>query len=101
MVVTVNDAAASASGHNVMKYDVSIARQKGAINIINDNIKALKKLCQEYQKEMPTQIKLIYDVTTNKLNADYRYEMIFSNDRNKTAYDVMEEWYQLEKDKEE
>lgn len=84
-----------------MKYDVSIARQKGAINIINDNIKALKKLCQEYQKEMPTQIKLIYDVTTNKLNADYRYEMIFSNDPNKTAYDVMEEWYQLEKDKEE
>lgn len=84
-----------------MKYDVSIARQKGAINIINDKIKALKKLCQEYQKEMPTQIKLVYDVTTNKLNADYRYEMIFSNDRNKTAYDVMEEWYELEKDKEE
>jgi len=83
------------------KYDVSIARQKGAINIINEKIKALKKLCQEYQKEMPTQIKLVYDVTTNKLNADYRYEMIFSNDRNKTAYDVMEEWYQLEKDKEE
>lgn len=50
---------------------------------------------------MPTQIKLVYDITTNKLNADYRYEMIFSNDRNKTAYDVVEEWYQLEKDKEE
>ena len=31
------------------KYDVSIPRQKGAINIINDDIKALKRLCQEYQ----------------------------------------------------
>ena len=39
------------------KYDVSIPRQKGAINIINDDIKALKRLCQEHQKEMPTQIK--------------------------------------------
>ena len=48
------------------KYDVSIHRQKGAINIINDDIKALKRLCQEYQKEMPTQIKLIYDVISNR-----------------------------------
>ena len=38
------------------KYDVSIPRQKGAINIINDDIKALKRLCQEYQKEMPTPV---------------------------------------------
>ena len=83
------------------KYDVSITRQKGAINIINDDIKALNRLCQEYQKEMPTQIKLIYDVISNKLNADYSYDMIFSNDQRKTAYDVLEEWYQLEKSKEE
>ena len=40
------------------KYDVSIPRQKGAINIINDDIKALKRLCQEYQKEMPTQTSI-------------------------------------------
>ena len=83
------------------EYDVSISRQKAVINIINDDIKALKKLCQEHQKEMPTQIKLIYDVISNKLNADYSYDMIFSNDKNKTVYDVLEEWYQLEKIEEE
>ena len=82
-------------------YDVSISRQKSAINIINDDIKALKRLCQEYQREMPTQIKLIYDVISNRLNADYRYDIVFSNDQKKTAYDVLEEWYQLEKSKEE
>lgn len=83
------------------RYDVSIPRQKEAINIINDDIKALKRLCQEHQREMPTQIKLIYDVISNRLNADYSYDIIFSNDSKKTAYDVLEEWYQLEKSKEE
>lgn len=47
---------------------------------------------------MPTQIKLIYDVSENKLKADYSYDMIFSSHRSKTAYDILEEWYQLEKD---
>ena len=79
------------------EYDVSVNRQKGVINIINDDIKALKKLCQEYQRDMPTQIKLIYDVSENKLMADYSYDMIFSSHRSKTAYDILEEWYQLEK----
>ena len=50
---------------------------------------------------MPTQIKLVYDVAANRLNADYKYDIIFSNYKKKTAYDVLEEWYQLEKSKEE
>ena len=83
------------------KYDVSIPRQKGAINIINDDIKALKRLCQEYQKEMPTQIKLIYDVAANSLNADYSYDIIYSNDKDKMADDILEEWFESEKSKEE
>lgn len=47
---------------------------------------------------MPTQIKLIYDVVENKVQADYRYDLILSNDKKKTPYDVFEEWYQSEKD---
>lgn len=50
---------------------------------------------------MPTQIKLIYDVISNRLNADYSYDIVFSNDQKKTAYNVLDEWYQLEKSKEE
>lgn len=78
-------------------YDVSVDRQKGAIDIITDNIISIKKLCQKYQRDMPTQIKLIYDVSQNKVRADYRYDIVFSNDKKKTSYDVLEEWYQLEK----
>lgn len=83
------------------EYDVSTDRQLRAITIINDDIKAIRKLCQEYQREMPTQIKLTYDVLTNKLNADYSYEIIYSNHRSKTAIDVLDEWFQVEKEKEE
>lgn len=48
---------------------------------------------------MSTQIKLIYDVAENKVQADYRYDIVFSNDKKKTSYDILEEWYQSEKDK--
>lgn len=81
-------------------YDVSVARQKGAVKIINEDIKKLNRICQEYQRDMPTQIKLVYDIVENKLNADYSYDLIFSNDISRTAYDVLEEWYQSEKLKE-
>ncbi len=83
------------------EYDVSITRQKTAVNKILDDIKAINKLCQKYQRDMPTQMKLVYDVAANALNADYCYEAVFSNDENKTAYDVLEEWYNLEKEVEE
>ena len=46
-------------------------------------------------------LKILYDVISNSLSADYRYDLIFSNNQNKTAYDVLEEWYQSEKSKEE
>lgn len=75
-------------------------RQKGAVKIINEDIKKLNRICQEYQRDMPTQIKLVYDIVENKLNADYSYDLIFSNDISRTAYDVLEEWYQSEKLKE-
>ena len=83
------------------EYDVSIARQKGAVTVINDDIKALKNLCEKYHREMPTQIKLVYDIKNNKLSADCGYDLYYSNHKTKLPDDILEEWFQLEKDKEE
>lgn len=58
------------------EYDVSIPRQRDVMAILNEDMVALRKLCEEYQREMPTQIKLIYDVAANSLNADYSYDII-------------------------
>ena len=77
-------------------YDVSIDRQKAAARIINDDIEKLIELCTEYKKDMPTQIKLIYDIGANSLNADYRYDLVFSEDLTKGAFDALEEWFEEE-----
>ena len=82
------------------EYDVSVNRQNSVLKIINGDIMALIKLCQEHQREIPTQIKLVYDVAANRLNADYGYDLYYSNDESKIASDIAEEWFQLEKDKE-
>lgn len=82
------------------EYDVSISRQRDVMAILNEDMVALRKLCEEHQREMPTQIKLIYDVSANSLDADYRYDIIYSNHKNKMADDILEEWFESEKNKE-
>ena len=74
------------------RYDISVERQKGVMNIINDDIEKLYKLCNEYKREMPTEIKLVYDVSKNSLRAEYEYDLVYSNDPVKTADDIAMEW---------
>ena len=76
------------------KYDTSVERQKGVMNIISDNVEKIYKLCKEYNREMPTEIKLVYDVKRNSLKADYKYELVYSNDPIKTADDIAMEWFE-------
>lgn len=75
-------------------YDLSIERQKGVIRILNGNIKSIIKICKEYSREMPTEIKLIYNVRENSLKAEYRYDLVYSNDSVKTADDIAMEWFE-------
>lgn len=76
------------------RYDTSVERQKGVMNIINDDIEKLYKLCNAYKREMPTEIKLIYDVVQNSLKAEYKYDLVYSNDPVKTADDIAMKWFE-------
>lgn len=76
------------------KYDTSVERQKGVIKILNTDIKSMLKLCKEYQREMPTEIKLVYDVSKNNLRVEYEYDLVYSNDPVKTADDIAMEWFE-------
>lgn len=87
-----NDAVTMDSGK--FRYDTSVARQKGVMNIINDDIEKLYKICNQYNKEMPTEIKLVYDVNKNSLKANYKYDLVYSNDPIKTADDIAMEWFE-------
>lgn len=76
------------------QYDVSSERQSAVLNIINEDIMKIQDLCQEYKREMPTEMKLEYDVNKNSLNAQYRYDLVYSNDPEKTDDDMENEWFE-------
>jgi poly(A) polymerase Pap1 len=89
-----NDALVNEEGNANLSYDISVDRQKAVVKIINQNIKELIKLCRKYDREMPTEIKIVYDVQANKLTADYKYDLVHTNDSNKTAGSIARIWFE-------
>ncbi|WP_373800061.1 hypothetical protein [Bacteroides heparinolyticus] len=76
------------------KYDVSGERQQMVLDVIKSDIEKLMNICKEYNRDMPTEIKLIYDVKRNSLKANYRYDLVYSNDPVKTASVVSNDWFE-------
>ncbi|WP_291584021.1 hypothetical protein [Clostridium sp. UBA6640] len=76
------------------KYNVTIDRQIAVMDIINEDIEKIYKLCNKFKKDVPTEIKLIYDVEKNSLKAEYKYDLVYSNDPVKTADDIAMEWFE-------
>lgn len=74
-------------------YDVSINRQKVMINIGMEDLRSINKLFYDHNREMPTEIKLIYDVKNNKLNCEYSYDLKFSNSETLTASHIFDQWF--------
>lgn len=89
-----NDALVNEEGNANFSYDISVDRQKAVVKIINQNIKELIKLCRKYDREMPTEIKIVYDVQANKLAADYKYDLVHTNDSNKNASSIARIWFE-------
>lgn len=83
------------------QFDISIERQKACLKILNEDMKKLSSVCEEYSKPMPTEIKLIYNVMNNSVNSHYEYEVIYSNDDEKMPDDIAEEWFANVKKEEE
>lgn len=86
----VNDALKD--GHE--KFDVSPDRGFKVLEIINEDMENIKLLCKEYKRDMPTEMKLIYDVKSGSLKAEYKYELIYTNHDTKTARQIAEEWFE-------
>lgn len=84
---------AISKGNNGFSYETSIARQNATLKIIKEDLQKINELCQKFNRSMPTEMKLIYDVHTGKFNADYRYDWVYSNIPGKSADDVEKEWF--------
>jgi hypothetical protein len=82
------------TGNNKVIYDVSKERQKALLKIGNDNLKNIHKKCEEFNKEMPTEFKLHYDVKQNRLQGQYRYDVVYSNDEELLPDDIFDLWFE-------
>lgn len=81
------------SGNSTFQYDTSSERQNRALKIIIEDIEKIEKVCKQYGREMPTEIKLIYNVKKNSLKATYAYENFWSESKTKCAQDIGDEWF--------
>ena len=74
-------------------YDTSSSRQQECLGILNENIKAMKYLCEKYDRIMPTEIKMIYDVKTHSIEWEDNYKLVHSNHKTKGPNDFANEWF--------
>ncbi|WP_347942363.1 immunity protein YezG family protein [Peribacillus simplex] len=76
------------------RYDVSTERGFMVLDIINDNVEKIEELCKEYERYMPTEMKLIYDVKSGNFKAEYKYDLVYTNDDIKMADHIADEWFE-------
>ncbi|ANC78757.1 hypothetical protein ABE65_018910 [Fictibacillus phosphorivorans] len=78
---------------NDKEYDVSAKRQFMVLDILSEDIESIKNTCKEYERDMPTEMKIKYDVKSGEFTAEYKYELVYLNDENKTASDIADKWF--------
>ena len=57
----------------------------------------IEVLFEENSKEVPTEIRLVYDVKNNSLKSNYIYDAMYEKNEDLSVSDVFEAWIQEEK----
>ncbi len=83
----------SSTGEKVM-IDTSTHRQEAVLDIGIENVRRLHEICKEYGREMPTEIKLHYNVKNGDLKGKYRYDCVYSNDEVLLPDDIFDLWFE-------
>lgn len=90
----VNDAVRLINGTPEYNYDVSRDRQLGLLNIGTEDLKKIHEVCNAFNREMPTEMKLHYNIEKNSLVANYKYDLVYSNDDELLPDDIFEQWFE-------
>lgn len=90
----VNDAVSETSSNSRPVYDISKERQATLLNILNKDLREISDLCKNNNREMPTEMKLTYDVSNNKLDVQYSYEIKYTNDPEKLPSHIFNDWFE-------
>ena len=73
-------------------FDVSADCQKQVLNILKEDVKKIKVVCDKYNQPMPTEMRLTYEPKTKKFNAEYKYENQTSDDV--SVFDNYDAWFE-------
>ena len=76
------------------QYDVSPDLQSEVVDVLLEDIMKIKSLCEKYKRPMPTEMKMIYDAQTRRLDVDYKYDLQFSNTEDLLPDDLECAWMQ-------
>ncbi|WP_336511058.1 DUF600 domain-containing protein [Bhargavaea massiliensis] len=79
---------------NGQRYDVSDERQWALLDAGIEDLKEIHKKHKEFNHDMPTEIKLHYDVTQNKLSGKYRYDLVYSNSEELLPDHIFDAWFE-------
>ena len=75
-------------------YDISDSRQIALLDYGTEELLKMRDLFKEYGREMPTEIKLIYDTKEGSLEGDYSYEPKHSVTKDLTASHIVDSWFE-------
>ncbi|MBA4547452.1 DUF600 domain-containing protein [Thermoactinomyces intermedius] len=75
-------------------YDVSKEKQWSMLHKGVEILKQIHNKCKEFNREMPTEIKMHYKVKENKLRATYKYDLVWSNDDMLLPDDIFLSWFE-------
>ena len=64
-----------------------------------EDAEKIEVLFEENSKEVPTEIRLVYDVKNNSLKSNYIYDAMYEKNEDLSVSDVFEAWIQEEKSK--
>jgi hypothetical protein len=81
------------NGAETFKDCVPEEQQDAVLDALSECIEEARKVCKEFDRPMPTEMKLVYDVKSGNLDAAYQYDLILDKGEGKTCADVLEEWY--------
>ncbi|WP_226658912.1 DUF600 domain-containing protein [Pseudalkalibacillus hwajinpoensis] len=76
----------------VRKYDTSENRQEMVLDIGLKNLEEIHQKCKVYDREMPSEMKVYYNVKNNSLKGKYKYDLIYSNRDDILPDDIFESW---------
>lgn len=75
------------------KIDDNQERIRAMLKIGNDDWISLIELLQANKQEIPTEMKLIYDVKANEMNTKFQYDYVYSQTSDLASSSIFMAWY--------